>query len=245
MDRFFRKSVLLGGLAAAMAVGTSSAEAALTIDLRVPGQTGSAAKQVQATDALQLIRLEVLGTVTGGTNGVADEGLQSVFGSFVSTLANGGSAIGNFSNFQAAAPFNATVQAGKQQDLNGQPGLDLGSFNDATTVPGDYVQARASAIQIGTTPDTASFLLGTVDFTVQSLPGSGSTLLQFVPRTNATGGNLNTAALFREDGVNKNPTNSTFAAGQPITVTAVPEPASLGVLGLAAVALLGRRRAAR
>jgi len=70
--------------------------------------------------------------------------------------------------------------------------------------------------------------------------GNGtSTSLNFFPRpVNDTG-----SALWFEDGVTtgKSPATGTFAAGAPLVVVA-PEPGSLGLLGIASLGLLARRK---
>jgi hypothetical protein len=226
--------------------------ATLVVDVRVQGGSGDQ-KSATASGAGQVITLQVYGTVTG-TDSNTNEGLQSFFGSFVSTLSSGGSAIGDFSAWVPAAPFNSTSQPGKQQDLNGQPGLDLGSFNTASSVANDYIQGRAGTMITADSPsgasvtaagDSTTFLLGTVQWTVTSLPDTGTTTLNFVPRTDTNGSPLNVAALWQEDGTetanNRNPTTSTYAAGSvPVTV-AVPEPSCAGLFGLTVTMLMARR----
>jgi len=60
------------------------------------------------------------------------------------------------------------------------------------------------------------------------------------PRTN---GDASTALWF-EDGVTtgKNPSNSPFSVAAPVNVQLVPEPGSIGLLGIASLGLLARRR---
>ena len=237
------KRFALGVSIAALLAG-STAEASLIIDVRVASGN---AKSVTVTPG-QVVQLNVYGIVTG-SNATADEGLQTVQGSFVSTLNSGGSAIGNFSAFAATSPFNGTVQTGVVQDINGQNGLDVGGknatvANDPLSIAGDYVSARSSVITTNDVTANPEFLLGTLQWTVSSIPASGSTTLNFVPRLSlaSPGGPLNTAALWREDGASRNPTSSTFAAGTPVTV-AVPEPGTAAVAGIAAgLGLLARRR---
>jgi hypothetical protein len=97
-----------------------------------------------------------------------------------------------------------------------------------------FIQGVAATGIIDAT--TAETLLGELTFVVTG--GSGSTLVNFVPRANADAG-----ALWFEDGITtgKNGTNSPFGVGAPVTV-GVPEPTALGLMGLASLGLLARRR---
>lgn len=226
-------------IVAAVALGaTASVQAALVIDVRVANAADAKNITVAPGD---VVTLNVYAVVTGA-NATADDGVQSLYGSFLSTQTGGGSATGDFSTFTAAAPFTANTQPGRVQDLNGQPGLDVGSPNASAPVSTDYVWARAAAVHIGATANP-EFLVGTLTWTVTDAVGGGATSLNFDPRSNTNGTPLFAAAAWREDGVNKSPTaaGTSFAAGLPVHVT-VPEPASLALVGLAATTLMSRRR---
>jgi hypothetical protein len=228
MSKFISKQFVIGGLMAALGLGATQSLAALVIDLRAIDSSNNATatpKSVSVTTG-SVVHLGLFATVTGANGSTTDEGLQTVYGSVVSSLTGGGSAIGNMSTVTIQSPFTTTQSGGLVQDLNGQPGLDVGS----TSVTNDYILGRASAIQSGN-----AFLIGTLDWTVTSLPNTGTTLLNFVPRSGTT------SAVWREDTVTKTPASSSFAAGTPINV-AVPEPASLAAISLGAVAALRRRR---
>jgi hypothetical protein len=86
-------------------------------------------------------------------------------------------------------------------------------------------------------PTSAETLLGEITMVVTG--GVGATNINFVPRANADAG-----ALWFEDGITtgKNGTNSPFFVGAPLNVQVVPEPATLGLMGLASLGLLARRR---
>ena len=71
--------------------------------------------------------------------------------------------------------------------------------------------------------------------------GNSQMAVNFVPRANGEAG-----SLWFEDGLTtgKNATNSPFAVGAPVIVieTTFPEPTALGLMGLASLGLLARRR---
>ena len=102
----------------------------LTVDLRLPG----GAKTANVASVGQVINLEVWATAKGSDASGANESLQTIVGSLLSTNANGGAANGTL-KVTAAAPFNGFAsQAGKQQDLDADGDLDVGSnANDDAT----------------------------------------------------------------------------------------------------------------
>jgi len=228
--------------AAALAVATmglaQGADASLSISLQ---PTSGDPTNVHVNDVLQF---NVVATVLAATpDGTANEGVQTVIGSLTSTPGANGP-VGNFSAFSPSGAFAATGQTGLVQDLNGLPCLDVGS-NDKVA-PDNYVAGRAASMQVGASADTATFVLGTVSFTITNAGSGGSTSLQWVPRTDASSNPLSTAAVWRENGGAKTPTSAGTGgySGQALTVGAVPEPGSLALLGLGGLGLLLRRRRA-
>jgi hypothetical protein len=142
------------------------------------------------------------------------------------------------------SPFDGTsFQNGSVQDIDSDGDLDLGS---AGSTGGGKFFARGNspiALDVVVDANTAKVQIGQLTFTVTAL-GAGVTDVNFIPRTDATGGNLAAAALWSQDSefISYNPTTGTFAAGAPIHITAVPEPATLGLLSLTSVGLLARPR---
>ena len=226
MAKFTLGRLFTAGVAAVgVALISAPAQASLMLSLEVASDN-SKSVNVHVGD---VVTLNVYGIVTGA-NGTADDGVQSATGSFVSTLTGNGAAIGNFAAASPVSPFNSGSTNGLVQDLNGQPGLDVGS----STTTADYVFFHAGALQVSANANP-KFLLGTLEWTVTSIPAGGTTELNFLPRS------INTGAVWREDGVNKNPTTGTFMAGAPVVVS-VPEPGTLGLFGVIAASLLMSRR---
>ena len=149
----------------------------LTIDLRDHATGG---KSVQISDVGQVVTIDVYAVVVGSKSW-SRQGLDIVMGSFVSTDVGQGAAVGDLLG-AVSEDFQGTAQdSGLQQDLDGDGDLDVGS-NDAELANGHFI-ARAGYIYWGPRGLQASFLIGTLTFTVTQLGAvGGETDINFVKR---------------------------------------------------------------
>src|SRR5688572_8241221 len=237
----------MGKLAAAAAVGLAGfgaaqhVDASLIIDVRATGVNGaplgagSTAKDVTAGRG-DTVTFAIFAVLTG-TNGANDETVASAHGALISTPGN---LLGNLSA-NVVAPFNGNgSQNGLVQDLDSDTDLDVGSGPNGgvnthfflarsnTQENGTITSAQSEEIQIG----TANFVVGE-----QGL----ETFVNFFRRASASGGNINTAATWFEDGAIRAPSNGVYGTGAPVRVI-VPEPTGLALAGLTGLGLLARRR---
>jgi hypothetical protein len=241
-------SMLLGG--AAVAGLSSAAQASLTFDVRAVLGTGAAtvvnAKQVNISNPLAAgtVTFNVFAVVSpdGGDDANAlNEGFTSGAGNFLTT---GTSVKGNLQAFRSA-PYSAATGSsnGTMQDLDGDGDLDVGGNN--TSGAANFFNPRA----IAPWPDPAAsgqeILVGTVVLTLRSdlsLAGTADTLMNFAVKP---GNPINTAGWVENGAVVGSNPNGTpphvFAPGADVHLV-VPEPASIGMLGLAGLGMLARRR---
>jgi len=165
------------------------------------------------------------------------------------------------------APFNqATSTSGIKTDFDGDGDLDVGTaVTSGTVTPAPWFQATtAGTTQFGVNAVSGNleFLIGTTTFTLSNANTVDGTSLSFVPRLRTDGGVSGPRIhKFSVDGVayavNSNGDGSasigtqstavtgSVAVGAPVVLPApvvAPEPASLGLLGVAAAALLRRRK---
>jgi hypothetical protein len=249
-----------GGVVLAAGIGgfASNADAALTVDLRLPNGD----KNYVAAPGEKLIA-EIWATVTGTSTDLANTyGLSSVHGSIISDGPLGINISGKQGDVAAykggvkttsVAPFGKSgEQPGMERDLDGDGDIDLGSpnQNDATGFfiaradPQEYFGAPApggtgQAIPGG---NGVAWRIGRVELTVTGDAGEAD--IEFLPRRNAAGQVVAEAGLWYDDEGTlsaKNGTTGTIIAGAPLTII-VPEPGVIGTLALGAVGLLARRR---
>ena len=227
------------GAAGLAGFGASKADAALLIDIRATGATTSGTgvvdpKTVVLANAGDTVTLGVFAAVSG-TNGINDENFQSIFG----LLNSAGALKGNLSGGYLPAFFTAgSSQNGSVVDWDSDGDLDIGLSPTNSGVTGKF-SGRSPA------PTAMPSLGGAVqvgEFVFTATTASDFTNVNFTIR-NSNGNNVAAAGLWFEDGgtVSKNPTLSPASVGTPVNIS-VPEPASLGLMALASVGLLGRRR---
>jgi hypothetical protein len=179
------------------------------IDLRLPG--GGTTATVSTVG--QVINLDIWMTVTGDDANGANEGLQSVNASLLSSNISGGAAAGTLVA-TLASPFDgSTSQNGTQKDLDSDGDLDIGS-NDNTSADNFFIARANSMITSGiVTGGSKAFKVGTATFTVTSLLTGVQTNL--TARTRAS----NAAFVYQEDGVARAPVNGGILnAGTGVTL---------------------------
>lgn len=216
--------------AATVAALGASTQAALLLDVEVA--TGG--KTATIANVGDTVSLNIYADPQGADSNLTNEGFKSIFGKLVS--GNGG-LLGNLSLSLTSAFSGANSQAGLVQDLDGDGDLDVGGTVTNTSANWVYARTDLSPVAPGD-----RFLIATATFTATS--NLGSTSVNFLNRL--PGSTNNGDGNWREDGAPKADltfSGGSIVSGTPITISAVPEPTSLGLLGLSAIAALRRRRA--
>ena len=251
-------SVKLSSLAAAAAavlgLAASSQAALLTYDVRV-ATTGNSAgvvrlgpKAATVSGVGDVVTLELFGILDDGNlDGVTtNDGISAAGGSFRSGV---GGMLGNMGNGDVEDVFRGTgFSNGTPQNLDADTDVDLGSTaSDPAQINAGNAFFSARTTNGSSPVQGTSLLLGTATFTVTSLDLAGTTI-NFFPAVLSTGVPAQrNSHIFTIDGTaftrtGAGATAADVGSGPNVVISAIPEPATLGLATVAGLGLLARRR---
>lgn len=261
-----------GVLAGALAVNSANAGLVIDLRIVGINGAPAGNDKAAVVHLNDVVSINIFSVTRGANATSSNDGFQSLQGSLKAVAGQAGGAFlggvfmptgidgdGEPTGLIGTSPFgdNGAVN-GKLQDLNPKDGNpDLGGEPSDGTGIGDFLAIRAAAMQkTGGTllPATAAgndngrqYLIGTFDYKVgQPTTSGGETDINYYPRTLTNGNRAQSAALWLEDAADgaKDASSGNLSAGAPIRLTteAIPEPASLAMLGLIGGGLLARRR---
>jgi Bacterial Ig domain len=189
----------------------------LTVDVRAADDVSKSATVAAVGETLNL---DVWATITGKNANPAQDALQDVFGSFLSTGVTTGDVAGNLVATNAA-PFGSTgAQPGVSQDLNGDGNKDVGSNDTTSSSAGGYFFSHSGSLEFeaaGTAVGgSLEFKIATLTYTVTNLNQGGETDITFRPRA---GTGTFVGAVWDEDGTFANNLNNTVQGGAPFKIS--------------------------
>jgi len=237
-------TMLLSGAAAAAM--TTAAQASLTMDVRATSVTGAGNSLVDnkhlSISGPGTVTFNIFATInpTVDNGNTQDEAFVSMTGSYLST---GTSIKGSMAaDVNAAGGYYNPPQSsfGTIQDLDGDGDLDVGGSSSSSG--SDYWWARAANVATGVAGQ--SHLLGTLTLAITSLTaGDGTdTLVNYQKKLGAPSG----VGQWRENNGPINGSATNILIGAPVVLSPqsvnAPEPTSIGLIGLAGLGMLARRR---
>ena len=269
-NRQLPKALAIGLLASALATSASQAVLRVTFDMRAvqtgigggttsTGLISSSGQTAMISAGSASIVLQLVATIA--SDATVQDALLRADGSFITSGTTGltgsmrsdvqqtGPGVNNLEPFRGIASRTGLNTA----DLSTVPDgiLDLGA-NTQTSVFTNFFTAGSTDLTNGALGQV--FVLGE---TVLTLTGTGTTIVNFVPRvfTGAGAAGARTSFIFKVDGTqfsyrgdgalasqNGGVGDATTFAFNPITLVSVPEPSAFGMVLLGAMGLVGYRR---
>jgi len=245
-----------------MGMAAQSASAGLVYDLRLGGTNSTDSNAHTLPSAPGTYTLDLWAKVSGTDASVANEAHQFDYVTILSTQSGGGAITAGGLTAGVRAPgFDETgSRDGSGSDLNGDGIIDWGSTANAagSSANTNYMLARTAVgggrVGGGTVGQAVGsaweFKIATFTLNIGAT-GPGTTAFNIVQSNAKNTVGATTWAASTVDGsafnVSSSNNQGAYAGSTGTTVTpaaggVVPEPASIGLLGAAAVGLLGRRR---
>lgn len=243
------KQLTLAAIATASLAAASTAHAAIicTYDIRIAGQSGSAAKSLEITSASQVVNLEIYGQVA---NNDGDHSNDGVGGSSLRVLSNEGvtQLLGDFSASVRASSYTLGSIGTANAALDANPDKEWGTLSGTSNTGNFNPSMIGTNFGSNAGTGTTDILLGTIKWTAPAvLVGGSSTDLTLgyykIATTGFGSGNITVDG--QAFGLSSTLVDDVLAINATpihLSVAAVPEPASLGVLALGGLVLLARRR---
>jgi hypothetical protein len=252
-----RKILFVVCLAMFACLIVSSAQAGIVYTLQVsdvqtPGTTRVDATHATVERAGDVVNFDVWGVITTGDAAapLANPATSGVLVCNLSFLKTGGMA-GNLAATLSSQLAGTASSNGIQADLNGDGSMDVGS-NLLTNAATGFFTGTSTG---GTNPIFGNqILLGTLSFTAGDLAAGPTTINARARGSTGAAAGANSLQQFRLDGTNVlagkgtgTPdafvfTNPVIFSGAAVTVSPVPEPSTIILLGMGALALVFIRR---
>ncbi|MGD0384474.1 MAG: PEP-CTERM sorting domain-containing protein [Thermoguttaceae bacterium] len=236
MMKTFALSLVLVGLMATMA----SANLVLSLQAEGYGSSTNISLSVGSSTAIVFDVYAKIYESDGVTLASATtSSLTDAYMRFTSVEGTAG-LMGNMSTPTLGATWSALGGLGTEQNYDGNADWEWGGAAPPTNTPGGYYYAATL-----TPPAGNSFLLGTITWTPTTATAGGVDTIQVVPyirNSNSTG--YDSYALDGTTWTNQNVNNNPggISSGTALTLTVVPEPATLILLGMGVLSLLFFRR---